>query len=104
MILCVDLTSCSCICIALDVCINYVYRWWPSEICHPEHVPLNLQQRSHALGEFAVHFLGSNDYYWMHRGRVFPYQEGDKGSKESIGQKNLNKSYKLGKYNTNWAT
>lgn len=80
---------------ALYYCISFC-RWWPSEICHPEHVPVNLQQRAHALGEFAVHFLGSNDYYWMHRGRVFPYQEGDKGSKECIGQKNLQKSYKLG--------
>lgn len=44
-----------------------------------------------------MHFLGSNDYNWVHRGRVFPYQEGDKGSKESIGAKNLNKMYKLGK-------
>ncbi|XP_067928328.1 histone-lysine N-methyltransferase NSD2-like isoform X2 [Watersipora subatra] len=70
------------------------FRWWPSEVCHPEHVPLNIQQKSHEVGEFAVHFLGSNDYNWMHRGRVFPYQEGDKGSKES-NTKNLNKKYKL---------
>ena len=59
-------------------------------------MPLNIQQKSHDIGEFAVRFFGSNDYNWVHRGRVFLYQEGDKGSKESLGTKNLNKVYKLG--------
>jgi len=89
--------------VAFTRCLHSVYyvlynvdRWWPSEICHPEHVPLNIQQKSHEIGEFAVHFLGSNDYNWVHRGRVFAFQDGDKGSKESQKHKNINKMYKLG--------
>ncbi|XP_059149000.1 histone-lysine N-methyltransferase NSD2-like [Physella acuta] len=58
------------------------YRWWPGEICHPRHVPLNIQEKAHQVGEFPVRFFGSHDYYWIHRGRVFLFQEGDKGSKE----------------------
>jgi len=49
------------------------------------------------LGEFPVHFLGSNDYYWTHQGRVFLYQEGDKGSKESASANGLGKMYAAGK-------
>lgn len=26
-------------------------------------------------------FFGSRDYFWTHQGRVFPYMEGDRGSK-----------------------
>ncbi|XP_005102412.1 histone-lysine N-methyltransferase NSD2 [Aplysia californica] len=59
------------------------YRWWPGEICHPRNVPRNIQERPHQVGEFPVRFFGSHDYYWIHRGRVFNFQEGDKGSKES---------------------
>nr|XP_006812995.1 PREDICTED: histone-lysine N-methyltransferase NSD2-like isoform X2 [Saccoglossus kowalevskii] len=58
------------------------YRWWPAEVCHPRNIPLNIQERSHQVGEFPVHFFGSNDYYWTHRARVFHFQEGDKGSAE----------------------
>ncbi|CAL1533797.1 unnamed protein product [Lymnaea stagnalis] len=58
------------------------YRWWPGEICHPRHVPLNIQEKAHQVGEFPVRFFGSHDYYWIHRGRVFLFQDGDKGSKE----------------------
>lgn len=36
-------------------------------------------------------FFGSRDYCWLHSGRVFKYEEGDKGSK-------LTKSNSLGKY------
>ncbi|XP_067857282.1 histone-lysine N-methyltransferase NSD3 isoform X2 [Heptranchias perlo] len=57
-----------------------IYRWWPAEICNPKSVPLNIQAMKHHIGEFPVRFFGSNDYYWVHQGRVFPYLEGDKGN------------------------
>ncbi|XP_072913947.1 histone-lysine N-methyltransferase NSD3 isoform X1 [Hemitrygon akajei] len=57
-----------------------IYRWWPAEICNPKSVPANIQAMKHHIGEFPVRFFGSNDYYWVHQGRVFPYLEGDKGN------------------------
>ncbi|XP_029448352.1 histone-lysine N-methyltransferase NSD2 [Rhinatrema bivittatum] len=57
------------------------YRWWPAEVCHPKNVPPNIQKMKHAIGEFPVFFFGSKDYYWTHQARVFPYMEGDQGSK-----------------------
>ncbi|XP_028390809.1 histone-lysine N-methyltransferase NSD2-like isoform X2 [Dendronephthya gigantea] len=57
-----------------------MYRWWPAQICNPNNIPNNIQRMKHQAGEFPVQFLGSHDYYWIHRGRVFSYQEGDKGS------------------------
>ncbi|KAK7904576.1 hypothetical protein WMY93_017183 [Mugilogobius chulae] len=65
------------------------YRWWPAEIHHPRNVPTNIQHLRHEMGEFPVYFFGSKDYYWTHQGRVFPYVEGDRGSKHqrsSIGK------------------
>lgn len=35
----------------------------------------------HEIGEFPVFFFGSKDYYWTHQARVFPYMEGDRGSR-----------------------
>ncbi|PIK36275.1 putative histone-lysine N-methyltransferase NSD2 isoform X2 [Apostichopus japonicus] len=58
------------------------YRWWPGEVCNPKNVPHNIQDKDHQVGEFPVLFFGSHDYYWMHQGRVFLFQEGDKGSKD----------------------
>eukprot|EP00794_Sanderia_malayensis_P005747 gene5747-6450_t len=57
------------------------WRWWPAKICFPDEVPLRIQKLSHDVGEFPVMFFGSHDYCWLHSGRVFPYQEGDKGAK-----------------------
>ncbi|XP_052427874.1 histone-lysine N-methyltransferase NSD2-like isoform X2 [Carassius gibelio] len=57
------------------------YRWWPAEIRHPKNVPTNIQHLRHEIGEFPVFFFGSKDYFWTHQGRVFPYMEGDRGSK-----------------------
>uniref|UniRef100_A0AAV2JH78 Histone-lysine N-methyltransferase, H3 lysine-36 specific n=1 Tax=Knipowitschia caucasica TaxID=637954 RepID=A0AAV2JH78_KNICA len=57
------------------------YRWWPAEIHHPRNVPTNIQHLRHEMGEFPVYFFGSKDYFWTHQGRVFPYMEGDRGSK-----------------------
>ena len=53
----------------------------------------------HQPGEFPVQFLGSHDYYWIHRGRVFSYQEGDKGSIGS-GGKYLAEIFKKGLYSS----
>ncbi|XP_074643736.1 histone-lysine N-methyltransferase NSD2-like isoform X2 [Tubulanus polymorphus] len=71
------------------------YRWWPAEIQHPKNIPDNIQNRSHQVGEFPVRFFGSHDYFWTHKGRVFPFQEGDKGSRESASSKGLAKMFKL---------
>ncbi|XP_029808482.1 histone-lysine N-methyltransferase NSD2 [Suricata suricatta] len=57
------------------------YRWWPAEVCHPKNVPPNIQRMKHEIGEFPVFFFGSKDYYWTHQARVFPYVEGDRGSR-----------------------
>lgn len=57
------------------------YRWWPGQVLHPRFIPDNIENLPHKQGMFCVHFFGSNDYYWVSRGRAFLYQEGDKGSK-----------------------
>ncbi|XP_056151410.1 histone-lysine N-methyltransferase NSD2 [Lampris incognitus] len=57
------------------------YRWWPAEIQNPRSIPTNIQHLRHEIGEFPVFFFGSKDYFWTHQGRVFPYMEGDRGSK-----------------------
>ncbi|XP_064421578.1 histone-lysine N-methyltransferase NSD3 isoform X3 [Latimeria chalumnae] len=68
------------------------YRWWPAEICSPRSVPHNIQGIKHDIGDFPVFFFGSHDYYWVHRGRVFPYVEGDKSFAE--GQISGSKTFK----------
>lgn len=60
---------------------NIYNRWWPAEVCHPKNVPPNIQKMKHEIGEFPVFFFGSKDYYWTHQARVFPYMEGDRGSR-----------------------
>ncbi|KAB7504866.1 Histone-lysine N-methyltransferase NSD2, partial [Armadillidium nasatum] len=57
------------------------YRWWPGEVLHPRYIPDNIENLHHVQGMFCVHFFGSDDYYWLNRGRTFHYQEGDQGSK-----------------------
>ncbi|XP_076646596.1 nuclear receptor binding SET domain protein isoform X2 [Halictus rubicundus] len=64
------------------------YRWWPSRICYPYQIPENIEAIPHSPGKFCVMFLGSNNYYWVHRGRAFLYQDGDANIKPSIGKKN----------------
>ncbi|KAI4892089.1 hypothetical protein NFI96_022395 [Prochilodus magdalenae] len=56
-------------------------KWWPAEIRHPRNIPTNIQHLRHEIGEFPVYFFGSKDYFWTHQGRVFPYIEGDRGSR-----------------------
>jgi len=48
-----------------------VCSWWPCEICHPRHVPDNIMAMQHDVGEFAVHYFGTNEYYWTHQGRYW---------------------------------
>ncbi|GLH06500.1 Probable histone-lysine N-methyltransferase Mes-4 [Gryllus bimaculatus] len=59
------------------------YRWWPAQILFPNQVPDNIENLTHKRGEFAVRFFGSHDHYWVNRGRVFLYQEGDTGHKSA---------------------
>ncbi|XP_054917474.1 histone-lysine N-methyltransferase NSD2 [Dermacentor andersoni] len=57
------------------------YRWWPAQVLPPADVPTNIQALKHeAVGDFAVRFYGSHDYYWTNRQRVFLFEEGDSGS------------------------
>ena len=64
-------------------------------MCHPRNVPTNIQNMAHSVGEFPIHFLGSHDYFWINRSRVFLFQEGDKGSKDN-SIKGLSKSFRQG--------
>ena len=70
------------------------YRWWPSRICYPLEIPENIQSIPHSPGKFCVMFLGSNNYYWVHRGRAFLYQDGDANIKPPIGKKNRDGAYR----------
>uniref|UniRef100_A0A1B6KAF0 Histone-lysine N-methyltransferase n=2 Tax=Graphocephala atropunctata TaxID=36148 RepID=A0A1B6KAF0_9HEMI len=58
-----------------------VYRWWPAKILYPALIPDNIHNLPHVRGEFAVKFFGSHDHYWINRGRVFLYQDGDTAGK-----------------------
>lgn len=53
------------------------YRWWPAVILYMDDVPQNILKMQHERGEFVVRFFGSYDYRWVHRGRVFLFEEGD---------------------------
>ncbi|XP_022123425.2 histone-lysine N-methyltransferase, H3 lysine-36 specific [Pieris rapae] len=63
------------------------YRWWPGLILHPSEIPENILAVKHAPGEFVVRFFGQYDHYWVNRGRVFPFQEGDTGRVSSRNSK-----------------
>lgn len=70
-------------------------RWWPAEVSHPKTIPENIQRMRHDVGEFPVHFFGSNDYLWTYQARVFPYMDVDANSKEKMG-KGVDATYKKG--------
>lgn len=53
-----------------------IYRWWPAEIVFPNQVPDIVNSIPHSVGQFAVRFFGTYDYYWVNRGRVFNFHEG----------------------------
>jgi len=73
-----------------------VYRWWPAQICHPRNVPKNLIEKPHQVGEFAVRFFGSNDYFWITNGRCFAFAEEDECGKNKNIQKGLAISFQKG--------
>lgn len=74
----------------------FLSRWWPAEIHHPRNIPTNIQHLRHEIGEFPVFFFGSKDYFWTHQGRVFPYMEGDRGSRHQ--RNGIGKVFKNGKH------
>jgi [histone H3]-lysine36 N-dimethyltransferase NSD2 len=55
------------------------YKWWPAQICHPQNLPEKLKKIQYPVGEFAVRFFGSNDYFWTTMRRCFNFVEGDDG-------------------------
>ena len=73
-----------------------VYRWWPAQVCHPRNLPKNIRERPHQVGEFPVRFFGTNDYFWVTRGRCFSFAEGDECSKHRGNQKGLALSFEKG--------
>ncbi|XP_048001443.1 uncharacterized protein LOC125238212 [Leguminivora glycinivorella] len=56
-----------------------MYIWWPGIVLHPTEIPDNILAVKHSPCEFVVRFFGQYDHYWVNRGRVFPFQEGDSG-------------------------
>lgn len=59
------------------------YRWWPALILFPNEVPDIISNIPHNPGEFVVKFFGTHDHYWVGRGRVFLFQEGDQDQNPS---------------------
>lgn len=51
-----------------------VFRWWPARVLFPQEIQPNIMALPHKSWEFAVRFYGSNDHYWLNRGRVFLFQ------------------------------
>lgn len=49
----------------------------------------------HDVGEFPVHFFGSNDYLWTYQARVFPYMDVDANSRDKMG-KGVDATYRKG--------
>ena len=66
---------------------------WPAEVCHPLHIPDNIERLAHHLGQFAVRFLGTHNWAWLHRGRTYAYQEGDSSCKAATRNK-LDKDFR----------
>ncbi|KAG5451937.1 Histone-lysine N-methyltransferase nsd3 [Clonorchis sinensis] len=71
------------------------FRWWPCEIIHARNAPINILNMTHPEGTFPVHFLGSDEYQWVARGAVLPYEIGLKSSaaKDSHGTKSVEKAF-----------
>ena len=76
-----------------------VYRWWPGRIVHPNSVPENVLNMNHNTGDFPIFFFGSHDYYWINRGRVYLFVEGDldQAAKASGSNKTLKATFAKGK-------
>jgi hypothetical protein len=73
-----------------------VYRWWPAQVCHPRNLPKNIRDKAHQVGEFPVRFFGTNDYFWVTRGRCFSFAEGDECSRNRGNQKGLALAFEKG--------
>lgn len=63
------------------------HRWWPSKILKEEEIPLNVQNIVRNKGDFAVRFLGGNDYSWMNNASVLAWIEGDEKRRFASGAK-----------------
>ena len=73
------------------------YRWWPGKILLPHNIPDNIMKMDWKRGQFAVVFFGSNDYNWLDRTRVFPYEEGDALKPlSSVGSSKTDQLFKKG--------
>ncbi|CAH8580669.1 unnamed protein product [Heterobilharzia americana] len=71
------------------------FRWWPCEIIHARNAPINILNMAHPEGSFPVHFLGSEEYQWISRNRVFPYEIGlqTTSAKETSGSNKIEKAF-----------
>ncbi|CAH8515867.1 unnamed protein product [Schistosoma turkestanicum] len=71
------------------------FRWWPCEIIHARNAPINILNMAHPEGSFPVHFLGSEEYQWICRNRVFPYEIGlqTSAAKDTNGSNKIEKAF-----------
>lgn len=71
------------------------FRWWPCEIIHARNAPINILNMSHPEGSFPVHFLGSDEYQWISRNRIFPYEIGlnTTAAKDATGSNKIEKAF-----------
>ncbi|CAL8074345.1 unnamed protein product [Calicophoron daubneyi] len=71
------------------------FRWWPCEIIHARNAPINILNMSHPEGTFPIHFLGSDEYQWISRGCVLPYEIGLKSTaaKDPNGTKSVDRAF-----------
>ncbi len=72
------------------------YRWWPAQVCLPRLLPENILKRAHQVGEFAVRFFGSNDYFWLTIRRCYGFVDGDDIMGSVNNRKSLDVMYKKG--------
>ncbi|XP_055686926.1 histone-lysine N-methyltransferase NSD2-like [Lutzomyia longipalpis] len=59
------------------------YRWWPAFIVTENCIPETLQNTPHNRGDIGTYFLGSHNWAWLPRKRMFLYQEDDGKGKSS---------------------
>ncbi|CAG0902080.1 unnamed protein product [Darwinula stevensoni] len=69
------------------------YRWWPGRVIHESVLPRNVANLPHQHGDFPVFFFGSKDFYWVNRGRVFLYEEGDSAGVRGKNSSALEKAF-----------
>ncbi|TPP63923.1 Histone-lysine N-methyltransferase [Fasciola gigantica] len=71
------------------------FRWWPCEIIHARNAPINILNMVRPEGTFPIHFLGSDEYQWIARGCILPYEIGLKtnAAKDSRGTKSVERAF-----------